>query len=274
MKTRIIQTRFWDDDLVNSLSKDARYLWISLLTSKEIGMTNYFKLPDSFIIYYTGLTKHELATAKKELQNTGKLIFYKDWVFIKNLERENKYKNSPKLEKPYQEELSHIPNNVISYVESFLKEFNTSMDSTIDSTSDSLINSKIINNKYKDKKQKTKRQEILNKFNEILKTSYSSTTAWENNYKKWLEEFSQEQIIQAIGNIPKHPWLRDKKVTPAMFFRTDKDWIDQCLNLSTSSPVYRSTIQTFTSKEKPRISPETIKETREKIRQLGISKEF
>ena len=74
MKTRIIQTRFWEDDMVESVQKDARLLWIFLLTNKELGMSNYVKIADVFIEHFTGLTKGELQKAKNDLENTKKVL--------------------------------------------------------------------------------------------------------------------------------------------------------------------------------------------------------
>jgi len=149
MKTRIIQTRFWEDDIVQSVSKDANHLWIFLLSNKDIGMSNYYKMPDTLICYYTKLTDKDLQKAKLELEKTQKIFFYENWIFIPNLERENSYKNSPKNLKPYESELSHVPEKVKTHFLSVQATFDSSIDSSIDGVSIPHVNQKpkIINNK-------------------------------------------------------------------------------------------------------------------------------
>jgi hypothetical protein len=152
MKTRIIQTRFWDDDQVQKVSPLARYLWIFLITNKELGMSNYNKIPDIFIQYYTGLNTEEIKRCKKELEKTKKLFFKDDWVYIRKLEDHNKYQNSPKNFPTYLKELSVVPSDIEEY---FKKK-----DSSIDSSRHSNHKSKIRNKKSEIQNKKSK-EEVL-----------------------------------------------------------------------------------------------------------------
>lgn len=149
MKTRIIQTRFWDDDTVQSVSSDARLLWIFLLTNKELGMTNYVRIPDRFIEHYLSFTTQQLTKAKKELEGTGKILFIEPWIYIRNLEKENKYKDSPKLEQPYKKELACVPEKIVRSFNAIIKRKYSAMDTTINSTMDSSHKQKTKNNKPK-----------------------------------------------------------------------------------------------------------------------------
>lgn len=229
MKTRIIQTRFWDDDVVERVSPEAKLVWVFLLTNKHLGMTNYVKIPDSIILEATGLTIQKLEKVKMELEGTRKIFFHGKWIFIPNLERENKYKNSPSNTTPYEKELRNVDNSVKAYFDRVY----SSVDSTVDSSADSTQNSKIRNQKSKIKNTDGEKKEIetvIFTWNQSMGTNLSSSRAWATNFQKWREDFELERILQAIKNIPKHEWLKDK-ATPVIFFRTDKDWIDQCLNL-------------------------------------------
>ena len=240
MKTRIIQTRFWEDDTVLSVSKDARMLWIYLLTNDRLGMTNYAKIPDLFIQHYLGFTSNELAKAKVELIKTGKILFRGDWIFIKNLERENKYKNSPKLEKPYKEEISHIPLDVVN---AFSQMIDTSIDSTIDRTIDSLKNPKLINHKPKqeekiEKENFRKELEVLmDVWNKLFGTRKTAVEPILENYKYWRKIYTKDMIKEAIQNYSKFQHKYWKQDADLMFlFRTKNksgacDYIAEWLNL-------------------------------------------
>jgi hypothetical protein len=240
MKTRIIQTRFWEDDIVLSVSKDARILWIFLLTNDKLGMTNYVKLPDSFIQYYTGLTNNELKKSKEELQSTGKIFFHKDWIYIPNLERENKYRNSPKLEIPYKIEISHIPKSIILEFDGLARVFDSTIDSTIDSTSDSLIKPKLINHKSKIINQNTKDrenenlQEIMEFYNQVFNKNVNSSKGFEANFRKWIQIHDVEKIKGAIENARRDKFWRDK-MTLTILFRIkngNKEDVDYIEDLS------------------------------------------
>jgi hypothetical protein len=142
MKTRIIQTRFWDDEFVFNASKDAKLLYIYLLTSQYINISGIFQLDERKIAFETGLTPKEFEKAKQEIETAKKVFFYKGWVKVINAEKNNGYKNSPLNEVAYQREISFIPQCVLDY-------FNSSMDSSIDSSTYTNHKSEIINNKSK-----------------------------------------------------------------------------------------------------------------------------
>jgi hypothetical protein len=142
MKTRIIQTRFWDDEFVFNASKDAKLLYIYLLTSQYINICGIFQLDERKIAFETGLTPKEFEKAKQEIENAKKVFFYKGWVKVCNAEKNNGYKNSPLNEVAYQREISLIPEGVLDY-------FDSSMDTSIDSSIYTNHKSEIINNKYK-----------------------------------------------------------------------------------------------------------------------------
>ena len=128
MKTRIIHTKFWDDDFVLGLDKDSRLLFQYLLTCPFINISGIFEVPVPVIKLHTGLTDLEIQTAKDILQANGKIYFFHSWVKVVNVDRFNSYKNSPKNQTAYEKELEVVPNEVIV---AFMG-MDTSMDTSID----------------------------------------------------------------------------------------------------------------------------------------------
>ena len=171
MKTRIFQTRFWNDDVVASVSKDANHLWIFLLTNEFLGMTNYVRIPDLFIQNYTKLTSDQLLKSKKELEATGKVFFFESWIYIKNLEKQNNYRNSPRNEVAYQKELDNIPNSIKSYFIDVLNNLGSTNDSSIDSTMHSTHKSEIRNKKpeIRNNGDQNLKNIFIEKYNKIRK---------------------------------------------------------------------------------------------------------
>lgn len=154
MKTRIIQTRFWDDNFIVNANKDTRYLYMYLLTCQYINLCGIFQLSDKKIQFETGLTGKEFEMAKNELIENKKVFFKDGWVKILNAEKNNKYTNSPSNEKPYNAELDKVPEDILEF-------FNSSVGSTVHSSVDSNIKYKTRNIKYKNKNIKQEKEKVL-----------------------------------------------------------------------------------------------------------------
>ena len=127
MKTRIIQTRFWDDELNEQVDIYAQHLYIYLLSSKHINICGYFQLRDAVIKLEAKLTDNQLKEAKYQLSAIKKVFFKDGWIRVVNARKNNAYENSPKNKIACEEEISKVPSSI-------LKFFDTSMDSSIDTT--------------------------------------------------------------------------------------------------------------------------------------------
>jgi DNA-binding Lrp family transcriptional regulator len=77
-------------------------------------------------------------------------------------------------------------------------------------------------------------QVFMDKFNSLRGTSYKVTPSVIKLYDYWNGSFNEGQILEAVANIPKHRWLNTIDYSPTIFLRTNKDWIDQCLNIKSS----------------------------------------
>lgn len=188
MKTRIIQTRFWDDPVVMECSKEATLLWIFLITNKDLGMTNYVHIPDPLISFYTKLDAKQLKSAKQELEGKGKIFFHENWVFYPKLEDQNKYKNAPNNEAIYAKEMQHVPEDVKAYFTSVY----TSTDTTMATSSHS--RHKYINNKSKIKNNKN------------TSTSIDSTIMqkFEDFWLKYPRKVNKKKAAEKYAKIAEH----------------------------------------------------------------------
>ena len=148
MKTRIIHTKVWRDGWFVNLSKEAKLLWIYLLTNDKINISGFYEITDRELEFDLGFKVDKDITD----QLKPKAIFCMGWVFIPNIEKYNSYRNSPKNQTAFIREIECIPRVVINTILS-----DTSIDTSIDTTP---ILLKIINHKSETKNQKP---EILNK---------------------------------------------------------------------------------------------------------------
>ena len=242
MKTRIIQTRFWDDDFINNSHYATRYIYMHLLTSAYINICGMFQLTVNKIMFETNLPPELFELAKKELEEAKKVFFFKGWVFVVNARRNNRYEVSEDNRKAANKELERVPADVFSYFQDIL---NSSDSSTVASTNKSeTINNKqesiieeldsSVNSTVPETKKpiiRTECEEFIEIFNTLRSTKYKATEGVIKLFKYWRDNFNQEEILQATKNIPLHNWLKNIEYTPTIFLRTNKDWIDQCLNL-------------------------------------------
>lgn len=123
MKSRIVQTRIWDDDQILEMNKFARYLYIYLLTCSYINICGIFQLANSKIMFETGLTKKDLELAQDDLIRQKKVMFKDGWVCVVNARKNNNYEASELNKIACQKELDKVP--------CLIREF---FDTTIDTS--------------------------------------------------------------------------------------------------------------------------------------------
>lgn len=152
MKTRIIQTRFWDDEFVSSTDIYTQHLYIYLLTSQYINISGMFQLPTKKILLESNLTENQFNTAKNNLETANKVKFKDGWICVLNACKNNKYTNSPDNQKAYDREVSQVPDKIRAY-------FDSSVESSVESSGGVVStlpinkNSELINKKREDFKK-------------------------------------------------------------------------------------------------------------------------
>lgn len=149
MKTRVIHTKFWNDDIVASLSERGKLFFLYLLTNQYINLSGAYEIPERVILFETNFTKEQLEEVKKELTDKKRALFYDNWVIVPRAVGYNGYLKSSKMRNPYLEELKKLPENVVTFIQNNLEEslsnlytidvvsilFPYSMDTTINNKS-------------------------------------------------------------------------------------------------------------------------------------------
>lgn len=117
MKTRIIQTRFWDDDFVSELDPEAKLVFIFLLTNNSIGLTGIYEFPYKKIGYQCSLSEQKILKILEKL--SPKVIYDKGWVVIKNAIKYNNYASNSKQQIAYMKEWNALPERLKHYAPFF-----------------------------------------------------------------------------------------------------------------------------------------------------------
>lgn len=172
MKTRIVHTKIWKDQWFSSLSKEAKLLWQYLLTNEKINISGIYELSDREIVFDTSIDTSTLPSIKQEISE--KAVFMEGWVRIFNVDRYNKYRNSPLNELAYLKELSYVPADIRAF-------FQLPNDTSIDTSIYTLRNKKSeIIDKKKEKEFEGKKPSTWGRGNfqaagQILKSRYKKT---------------------------------------------------------------------------------------------------
>jgi len=216
MKTRIIKTRAWgEDEKFGDLTSLGKLLFLYLITNPRVGMTNYYECPDKTKRNDTDLNKQQLEEKKAELSAVKMAFFKEAWVFIPNLEKHNNYRNGKSNEVAYHNELLSIPSEIKSFLDS-------TVDGTVHSTYKQEVinkNTKVINKKEEIGKENEDRgKAFLTRWNEAHKTKYTAWKPISENLEYWLEQYTPEQILQAVKNLALDDFWKDK-MTPTIFLR-------------------------------------------------------
>jgi hypothetical protein len=244
MNARLIKTSFHTDGKVEALSKDAKWLFMYVLTCPYIGLTGAFQLSDKRLCYETSITQKELAIAKDELHGT--IEFVKGWVIVRNSGKHNSYSNSPLTQKGYDKEFELLPE--------FVKDVLKGLDTPLKDPS-KVINTHInINNninkieeggagetepdpqKLQKERSALEASELIIKFNTCFNAHYTLTTKRKEMIRDRLRTFSfsdLERSVECLSQSPFHTGVNDRKwkADPDFLFRNDEQ-VDKALNLT------------------------------------------
>jgi uncharacterized phage protein (TIGR02220 family) len=160
---------------------------------------------------------------------------------VVNALKNNKYTNSEKNIKPYDDELSKVPSDVSSYFNNVL---DSTIDTSIDSTMDSTLKYKIQNIKPKiqnlkgaeiEKKEVDVYDRFINKFNELTGKNFKGGDKERGALNARLKEgFTTKDIGTAILKASQDSYLCGENdagrwyLTPEFILRKDKleQWVN------------------------------------------------
>lgn len=159
VKTRIIWTKFWNDDKVVGLDETTKLIFIYYFTNELIGLTGIYEITDRRVVFDTGIVLDKLKSCKKKLQKMNRIFFHDNWVYVVNAQKLGGYYGE-KLNPALLKEIDRIPIKVYRY-------FTNTLSIPYRYTMDTIRNhkSEIIDNKSEDiKHKKSKYEEFKNNY--------------------------------------------------------------------------------------------------------------
>jgi len=83
-------------------------------------MCGIFEYDDDQIVFQSGMNPEGMKKAKKELEDTKRVLFKDNWIKIVNAEKHNAYRKSPSNLRNYQSELNEVPKHIMKYFDSVI----------------------------------------------------------------------------------------------------------------------------------------------------------
>ena len=247
MKTRPFHPQFWEDDYILNLLPLEKLLFNFYITTDKRGLTPYYEISSVIVKTCTGLKDDFIEKTKEKFQKDGKFIFYKNWIYIVNGTKYEKYFGE-KLLSAVEHELSTIPDTFKDFVAVTIKQIGYLYPiDRVSETQDTPNNNNSNNNNTNTKgKIENSCKEYLEHFNFIWGTSQTNTSLLIKPLAFWLKTYTLEQIKQAISNSFTDPFYKDAH-TPVLYLRTrnkngDCDYIGQLLNKPVKSSNLRKSV--------------------------------
>lgn len=91
MKTRILQTKFWDDNFIFSLSPLEKLIFLYYLTNSKVNIIHCYECPDGQVISSIGVSIGVLKKAQDKFRQAGKIDFYNGYVKLLNAKKYETY---------------------------------------------------------------------------------------------------------------------------------------------------------------------------------------
>ena len=111
-KQRMVNTKFWDDSYIMSLSSTEKLLFLYLLTNPLTNISGVYELPLSRIVFDTGIRKWEIIAILKKFEASGRVIYQNGWIGMKNWIRHQNLRNS-KIWQGIHSELRSAPRDLV-----------------------------------------------------------------------------------------------------------------------------------------------------------------
>ena len=110
-KGRYINTKFWDDEYIGTLSPMQRYLFLYILTNSLTNLSGIYEITLKRISFDTGMTQEEIQEAFDRFSQAGKIYYAQGWLWIKNFQKHQS--PSIKIQQGIAYQMQDIPKNIL-----------------------------------------------------------------------------------------------------------------------------------------------------------------
>lgn len=138
-KQRMIQTKFWSDTFIQSLSIEEKLFYLYLLTNEHTDICGVYEISKTTMSFESGLSMDRLSKTMDRLSKTGRILYLDGWIYIKNWEKHQL--NNPKVIQGIKIGLSKVPSGFSEQIAAY-----NSLSIDYDRLSHSNLNSNLNSN--------------------------------------------------------------------------------------------------------------------------------
>ncbi len=208
-KTRMINTRFWDDNYASNLDPIEKLMFLYFLTNTSTNISGIYEIPLKKIANETGIDKEMVIKIIDRFTKDNKIYYVNGWIGIKNFIK-NQNQRSPKVKKGIEIEYMNIPKDILDKLIELGYGIDTLSHSNSNSNSNSNLNtgeqgSREQQKPKKDKKFTQQGAEVLKEFEEVdpkNKTYYANKTQ-RGACDFLIEEYGIEETVRIIKLLPR-----------------------------------------------------------------------
>jgi hypothetical protein len=220
MQTRILNTHIHRDSSFRRLPEKDKYIVVYLLTNEYLECIPAVEIGLDLLAFNCGTTEQYL---KDKIETFSDFeIWYKDGYLVTGGKFAYTNYKGGKTKGKKEKLINALPIDIRKYIDddgdieqTLLND--CSMIEHINHKSKTL-NHKPENIKEKtNKKEKEETQQVIDKYNEIMKKNVKSAKGFAENYLKWRKEYSLEDILKAIECIPLDEFWHDKMKLAILF---------------------------------------------------------
>lgn len=213
-KSRMINTKFWDDNYTSNLDPIEKLLFLYLLTNTSTNICGVYEIPVKKIAMETGIDKDMVLKILERFSKDSKAFYIDGWIWLVNFIK-NQNQRSPLVKKGIENELEAVPSHIKEKVIEKTKGIDTlSHLIKLNSTKSNLIKP---NSSSEPKDSQI--AEVIKLF-EIVNPSigkyYGNTTqrkACERLLKKWTVA-QIKAVVDILPELNATKYAKGKSITP------------------------------------------------------------
>jgi len=141
-KNRIINTKFWIDDYIQSLNQKEKLLFLYFLTNPYTDISGVYEVPLSHICLETNIVKEEISKILLKFQTDCKIFYENGWVYVRNFAKHQI--SNPKVEKGIELGKSKAPQAFLDRVSKAIIDYDSLPHINININNNININTKRI----------------------------------------------------------------------------------------------------------------------------------
>jgi len=111
-KSRVVNTRFWDDCYIADLDPTEKLLFLYFLTNNSTNISGIYEIPLKKVAIETGIDKEMVEKIVSRFTKDGKIFYVNGWVCLRNFVK-NQNQQSPQVKKGIERELELIPSHIL-----------------------------------------------------------------------------------------------------------------------------------------------------------------